>query len=471
MNDAQANSSSTPNWRIAIIGSGPSAFYAAQELFKQDSWPLQVDMFERLPTPYGLVRGGVAPDHQKIKSVIKIYERIAGNERFRFFGNVELGRDVSREDLLEHYDAVLYAVGSSSDRQLGVPGEESSGVHSATEFVGWYNGHPDYRHLQFDLDTKSVAIIGMGNVAIDVARILAHRVQELEITDIADHALSHLAQSQIEDIHLIARRGPVQSAFTPVEARELLEMPEADALANPEELQLDEGSQQELEAAGRETRQNVKILKKMAARGTTGKPKRLRFMFLASPTEVLSEGGKVTGLKLERNALVQGANGRLSAKGTGETFTLDCGLVFRSIGYKGLPQPGLPYDPKSGTIPNRKGQVFSPETGEACLREYVAGWIKRGPSGVIGTNKPDAVESVRAMLQTFLDEKWQPKEAAGVSGIETLLKSRQVEYVSFADWKRLDVYEVREGQESGRPRRKVIEPEEMLRIIRCSDQE
>ena len=471
MNNAQANSSGTPNWRIAIIGSGPSAFYAAQELFKQDSWPLQVDMFERLPTPYGLVRGGVAPDHQKIKSVIKIYERIAGNERFRFFGNVELGRDVSREDLLEHYDAVLYAVGSSSDRQLGVPGEESSGVHSATEFVGWYNGHPDYRHLQFDLNTKSVTIIGMGNVAIDVARILAHRVQELEITDIADHALSPLAQSQIEDIHLIARRGPVQSAFTPVEARELLEMPEADALANPEELQLDEGSQQELEAAGRETRQNVEILKKMAARGTTGKPKRLRFMFLASPTEVLSEDGKVTGLKLERNALVQGANGRLSAKGTGEIFTLDCGLVFRSIGYKGLPQPGLPYDPKSGTIPNRKGQVFSPETGEACLREYVAGWIKRGPSGVIGTNKPDAVESVRALLQTFLDEKWQPKEAAGVSEIETLLKSRQVEYVSFADWKRLDAHEVREGQESGRPRRKVIEPEEMLRIIRCSDQE
>ena len=464
MTDAQPTSD-TPNWRIAIVGSGPSAFYAVQELFKQDSWPLQVDMFERLPTPYGLVRGGVAPDHQKIKSVTKIYKRIASNERFRFFGNVEFGQDVSREDLLDHYDAVLYAVGSSSDRQLGVPGEDASGVHSATEFVGWYNGHPDYRHLQFDLSAKSVVIIGMGNVAIDVARILAHRMQEIEVTDIADHALKNLAESKIEDIYLIARRGPVQAAFTPVEARELLEMPEADALANPEELQLDEGSQQELEAAGRETRQNLKILNKMAERGITGKPKCLRFVFLASPTEVLSEGGKVTGLKLERNALEQ-RNGKLSATGIGETFTLDCGLVFRSIGYKGLPQPGLPYDSKSGTIPNQKGQVCNPETGEACLREYVAGWIKRGPSGVIGTNKPDAVESVRTMLQTFLAEKWQPKEAVGVSGIEVLLESQQVDYVSFADWERLDEHEIREGQEFGKPRRKVIDPEEMLRIIR-----
>lgn len=464
MMDVQPTSD-TPNWRIAIIGSGPSAFYAAQALFKQDSWPLRVDMFERLPTPYGLVRGGVAPDHQKIKSVIKIYERIASNERFRFFGNVEFGRDVSREDLLEHYDAVLYAVGSSSDRQLGVPGEDVSGVHSATEFVGWYNGHPDYRHWQFDLSSKSVAIIGMGNVAIDVARILAHRMQEIEVTDIADHALQELAGSQIEDIYLIARRGPVQAAFTPVEARELLEMPEADALANPEELQLDEGSQQELDAAGRETRQNLEILNKMAERGNTGKPKRLRFVFLTSPAEVLSEGGKVTGLKLERNVLKQ-RNGKLSAAGSGETFTLDCGLVFRSIGYKGLPQPGLPYDAKSGTVPNQQGQVFNPETGAACLREYVAGWVKRGPSGVIGTNKPDAVESVRTMLQTFLDEKWQPKEATGVAEIEALLESRQVDTVSFSDWKRLDEHEVRAGQESGKPRRKVSDPEEMLRIIR-----
>jgi len=459
------NSSDAPNWRIAIVGSGPSAFYAAQELFKQDSWPLRVDMFERLPTPYGLVRGGVAPDHQKIKSVIRIFERIAGNEHFRFFGNVEFGRDVSREDLLAHYDAVLYAVGSSSDRRLGVPGEDASGVHSATEFVGWYNGHPDYRDLEFDLSAKSVAVIGMGNVAIDVARILAHRMQELEATDMADHALKKLADSQIEDIYLIARRGPVQAAFTPVEARELLEMPEADALVSSQELQLDEGSQQERDAAGRETRQNVEILNKMAERGATGKRRRLRFVFLASPAEVLSENGKVTGLRLERNALVS-RNGKLGAVGTGESFTLDCGLVFRSIGYKGLPQPGLPYDAKSGTIPNEQGQVRDPESGEACLREYVAGWIKRGPSGVIGTNKPDAVESVRTMLQTFLDEKLEPREAEGVPEIAELLKSRQVDAVSFADWKRLDEHEVQAGQESGKPRRKVIVPEEMLRIIR-----
>ncbi|HIA55954.1 MAG TPA: NADP oxidoreductase, partial [Candidatus Lambdaproteobacteria bacterium] len=386
-------------WKIAVIGSGPAGFYAAGELFRQQSWDIKVDMFERLPTPFGLVRGGVAPDHQKIKSVTKIYSRIAENENFRFFGNVEFGRDIKQSDLLEHYDAVIYTVGSPADRALGIPGEDLSGSHSATEFVAWYNGHPDFREHKFDLSVKYAFVIGMGNVALDVARILAKNPEELAETDIADYALKALRKSQLEDIWLVGRRGPLQAAFSPVELREFLELPEADVMIEENALELDAESQHILETiSGKDTKKNIEILKQMSAMAASGKKRKVHFLFLASPLEI-SGDGKVEKIRMVRNQLVKKEDGSLRPQATDKIVEEDAGLVFRSIGYHGKPLADLPFDQKSGTIPNECGQVKDPENGNLLRnREYVAGWIKRGPSGVIGTNKQDAVETVHRML-------------------------------------------------------------------------
>ncbi len=447
-------------WKIAIVGSGPSAFYAAQELLKQPEGTLAVDMFERLPTPYGLVRGGVAPDHQKIKSVTKIFERIALKPGFRFFGNVEFGQDVTRADLLEHYDAVLYAVGSSADRKLGIPGEALSGVHSATEFVAWYNGHPDFRNLSFNLQAKAAVVIGVGNVAVDVARILSHTPEELAQTDIAPYALEALQHNALEDIYLIGRRGPVQAAFTPTEARELGELPLVDTVVDPKDLDLDEASQAELATAGRQTEQNLEILRTLSTRSLTGKPKRLHLVFCASPTELLGQDSLET-VRLIRNRL-EASNGRTRAVATDDSFDLSAQLVFRAVGYRGLPLPDVAFDERSATIPHEKGRVLNPENNQ---REYVAGWIKRGPSGVVGTNKPCAVESVQTMLRTINEQGWSPKAARDV--VE-LLQERNLSFVSFDDWKRIDAHEVAAGEPLGRPRLKLTDPEELLRVAHAA---
>ncbi len=447
-------------WKVAIVGSGPSAFYAAQELLKQPEGVLMVDLFERLPTPYGLVRGGVAPDHQKIKSVTKIFERIALKPGFRFFGNVEFGRDVTRAELLEHYDAVLYAVGSSSDRRLGLPGEDLSGVHSATEFVAWYNGHPDFRHLEFNLQAKAAVVVGVGNVAVDVARILSHTPEALAKTDIAPYALEALTNSAIEDIYLIGRRGPVQAAFTPTEARELGELPLVDTVVRPEDLELDEASQAELASSGRQTEQNLEILRTLSTRSLTGKPKRLHLVFCASPTELLGQDS-LEAVQLVRNRL-EAANGRTRAVATEEAFELSAQLLFRAVGYRGVPLPDVVFDEKTATIPHEKGKVLNPENNQ---REYVAGWIKRGPSGVVGTNKPCAVESVQTMLQTFQEQGWSPQ---GAPDIVALLQQRNLAFVSFDDWKRIDAHEVEAGVPLGRPRVKLTDPEDLLRVAHAA---
>ena len=294
------------SWGIAVIGSGPAGFYSAGELFRQESFSIKVDMFDRLPTPFGLVRGGVAPDHQKIKSVTKIYSRIAENPNFRFFGNVEFGRDIFQSDLLDHYDAVIYSVGSPADRALGVPGEDLSGSHSATEFVAWYNGHPDFSNHKFDLSVKNAFVIGMGNVALDVARILAKTPEELAATDIAGYALEALRESQLENIWLVGRRGPLQAAFTPSEAREFLELREAEAVVEGGPLELDTESQKILETeAGKDTKKNIEILKQISEREGSVKKKRVHFLFLASPVEISGEG-KVEKISMVRNQLVKG---------------------------------------------------------------------------------------------------------------------------------------------------------------------
>ena len=454
-------------WKIAVIGSGPAGFYAAGELFRQQSWSIKVDIFDRLPTPYGLVRGGVAPDHQKIKSVTKIYSRIAENENFRFFGNVEFGSDIHRSDLLELYDALIYAVGSPSDRSLGIPGEELPGSHSATEFVAWYNGHPDFREHKFNLSAKDVFVIGMGNVALDVARILAKTPEELSKTDIADYALETLFESQIEDIWLVGRRGPLQAAFTPVEAREFLELDSADVMLEGGPLKLDAESQRILETdASKDTKKNIEILKQISEKNSSNKKKRVHFLFLASPLEILGNGC-VEKIRMVRNELVKRDDGSLRPQATGDFMEENAGLIFRSIGYHGNPLADVPFDHNSGTIPNECGQIIDEDQDKSLrTREYVAGWIKRGPTGVIGTNKQDAVETVHRMLETFLQEKIEPRQQTDSSGIESLLKERNVDYVSFEDWKLLDEYETEAGQEQERPRVKVTSIEKMLEIIR-----
>ena len=454
-------------WKIAVIGSGPAGFYAAGELFRQQSWEIKVDMFERLPTPFGLVRGGVAPDHQKIKSVQKIYSRIAENENFRFFGNVEFGRDIFQADLLEHYDAVIYSVGSPADRALGIPGEDLSGSHSATEFVAWYNGHPDFCDYKFDLSAKNAFVIGIGNVALDVARILAKTPEELAETDIADYALDALRASQLEDIWLVGRRGPVQAAFSPAELREFMELAEADVVVEQNVLELDAESQQILETdASNDTKKNIEILKQISLRDVSAKKRRVHFLFLSSPVEI-SGNDKVEKISLVRNQLLKREDGSLAAQPTEKINEAAAELVFRSIGYHGQPLPDLPFDQKSGTIPNECGQVKDQENGNKLRnREYVAGWIKRGPSGVIGTNKQDAVETVHRMLETFLNEKMEAGKNCTNPDIVALLENRKLEYVSFADWKLIDVHETEAGQKQGRPRVKLTSIAEMLSVIR-----
>ena len=449
--------------RVAIVGSGPAAFYSAMELLRHDDPMVSVDMLERLPTPYGLVRGGVAPDHEKIKSVTKIFERAAGHPRFRFFGNVEFGKDIKRLDLLQRYHAVIYAFGSRTDRHLNIIGETLQGSHAATEFVGWYNGHPDYRHHQFDLTSKRVAIIGMGNVAIDCARILCQDPENLAKTDIAQHALEALRQSEVEEVFLIGRRGPVQAAFTPAEVRELLHLPKVDAVMRASDLELDEHSKEELSKASRNTKLNMEILQQIHDQGDRGNPRKLHLCFLISPTKI--EGSeRVKGLELVHNEIVK-EGGVLRAKATDEVMHLNVDMVFRSIGYMGEAIPGLPFDDRRGTLPNDQGQLLDGVGGKLLNQEYTAGWIKRGPSGVIGTNKQDATETV-----SRLKKNWQtsptPQPKLVQHDLLDLLKKKKIQFVSFEDWKKLDKFEIEQGRQNGKSRHKICEVQEMLDLIR-----
>ncbi|MEL0157938.1 MAG: FAD-dependent oxidoreductase [Deltaproteobacteria bacterium] len=451
--------------RVAIVGSGPAAFYSAMELLRHDDPMVSVDMLERLPTPYGLVRGGVAPDHEKIKSVTKIFERAAGHPRFRFFGNVEFGKDIQRLDLLQRYHAVIYAFGSRTDRHLNIIGETLKGSHAATEFVGWYNGHPDYRHHQFDLTSKRVAIIGMGNVAIDCARILCQEPENLAKTDIAQHALEALRQSQVEEVFLIGRRGPVQAAFTPAEVRELLHLPKVDAVMRASDLELDDHSKEELSKASRNTKLNMEILQQIHDQGDRGNPRKLHLCFLISPTKI--EGSeRVEGLELVHNEIVK-EGGVLKAKATDEVMHLNVDMVFRSIGYRGEAIPGLPFDDRRGTIPNDQGQLLDGVDGKLLNQEYTAGWIKRGPSGVIGTNKQDAMETVSRLKQNWqTSQTLQPKLVQ--DDLLDLLKQKKIQFVSFEDWKKLDKFELEQGQLIGKSRQKICEVEEMLDLIQST---
>ncbi len=452
--------------RVAIIGSGPSGFYAAEHLQKKVP-TVEIDMFDRLPTPYGLVRGGVAPDHPKIKSVTRMYERTAAHPGFRFLGNVKVGGAIEHAELDALYDAIIYATGAQTDRHVGIPGEELAGSHAATEFVGWYNGHPDFRDRRFDLSCTGAAVIGMGNVAMDVTRILASSMEELTPTDLSLHALDELRTSNVRDIYVLGRRGPAQAAFTNPELRELGELAEADVIVDPRELVLDEHSAHQL--SGHEDRaveKNLHTLNEFATRQPAGRKRRIILRFLVSPVEILGTN-RVEGIKLVHNQLVRAPGGDLRAEATDDTETLPVGLVFRSVGYRGVAIPGVPFNPRAGILPNVGGRVLvAPGAMEIRRGVYAVGWIKRGPSGVIGTNKPDSAETVDLLLEDLATGGITPREYESRTAVDEMLRSRGVQVVSFAHWQVLDALEQAAGKPRGAPREKFTRIPDMLDAVK-----
>lgn len=465
MGAQQIGSESRP-LRVAVIGSGPSAFYATEALFKAEC-RVRVDMFDRLPTPYGLVRGGVAPDHQKIKTVTKLYAKIAANPGFRFFGNVKLGRDVQADDLAALYDHVIYAVGNESDRKMGIPGEDLEGVHSATAFVGWYNGHPDFCDSSFDLENAtSVAVVGNGNVAIDVARVLIRDPDELADTDIADYALAALRKSKVREVTLLGRRGPAQAAFSPKEIQELGDLSGVDVVVAREDGELDALSATWLEAAApKAAHRNMRYLAEQSQGGEGSAPKKMRCRFLVSPVEVLGEGGRVRALRLQHNELQADDRGTPRPRAIDRYEEIEAQAVFAAIGYRGVKIEGVPFDDGWGVIPNVEGRVLSERDGAVVEGQYVVGWAKRGPTGLIGTNSPDSKSTVAAMLEDIAGVTAPALAADEAAGIERLLDERGVSYVTYEDWQRLDQYEVERGQEKGKVRDKLSSIEEMLEVV------
>ena len=449
-------------FRVAVVGSGPAGFYAAGQLLAAEL-AVEVDLFERLPTPWGLVRLGVAPDHPKIKTVSKAFEKIAARPGFRFLGNVEVGRDISSAELAELYDAVVYTVGAQTDRRLGIPGEDLPGSLPATALVAWYNGHPDFADLAVDLSGERAVVIGAGNVAIDVARMLVLTGDELRATDTADAAIEAIAGAGLREVVLLARRGPAQAAFTTPEVIELQELAGADAIVDPAELVLDAASAAAVPGDTNAER-NLEALAKIAALPLTGKPRKLRVRFCVSPVAILGRD-RVEAIEIEHNRLVADDKGRIQAVPTGERETIPCSLVLRSVGYRGIAIDGVPFDERAGTIANREGRVVD-AGGAVVPGSYCAGWIKRGPSGVIGTNKKCASETVELLLADVAEGRLAGGGAASAERVSALLAERGVAVVSSEGWAAIDAVELTRGAEQGRPRVKLTRWVELLAAAR-----
>ena len=428
---------------VAIIGSGPSGFYTAEALVKSGA-DCAVDIIERLPAPHGLIRYGVAPDHQTTKNVSRSFDRTAGQEAVRYYGNVEIGRDVDIETLKQIYDAVVLAVGSPFDRQLGIPGEDKVGVYGAAAFVNWYNGHPDFCGLNPELDTEAVAVIGIGNVAVDVARVLVKTRAEMVNSDITDYAIDAVQSSPLKDVYMFGRRGPVEAKFTNVELREMGKLENCHSVVDPAQLPETVGE----DGSDRDRRlreRNLATLRDFTTLDPTGKEKRVHFAFFASPVEVLG-GDRVEGLRLDRTSVVDGR-----AVGTGEIFDVPCGIVVTAIGYRSEPIDGLPFDERGGIFVNQDGRV-----GDGV---YAVGWAKRGPTGVIGTNKPDG-RTVADYIVQDCGSDGKPGRAA----FESRLNEQGVRYVSYDEWLKINEAEVANAPEPA-PRRKFITIEEMLAFL------
>jgi ferredoxin--NADP+ reductase len=442
--------------RVAIVGSGPAASYAAEELLGQRKLRAEVDMFERLPTPGGLVRYGVAPDHQKTKDVSESFGRTMRHKAFRLFSNVEIGRDLTHEQLTERYHAVVYAVGAMSDRSLGIPGELLQNSHSATEFVGWYNGHPDFASRGFDLSGERAVILGNGNVALDVARILLTDVEALRTTDIAAHALDSLANSNIKEVVVVGRRGPAEAAFTTPELLGLFDMPGVDVIVAADEVDPPYALDNPTDRFTMGPEKN-RLLSERLGRPATSE-RRITLRFLASPVEILGDE-QVSGVRLVRNDLVREGDA-VVARATGETEDLACDLVFRSVGYRGRPVDGLPFDEHRSVLPHVGGRVMDPSTGEQLEGVYATGWIKRGPSGVIGTNKKCAKETVTCLLEDY--EAGQLTRPTADDDIANLVPDA----LDLSGWRAIDAHERAAGREQARPRLKIVEVQRMLEVAR-----
>ncbi|MCL2532724.1 MAG: FAD-dependent oxidoreductase [Nocardiaceae bacterium] len=450
--------------RVAIVGSGPAACYAAIELTSRPR--VEVDMFDRLPTPYGLVRAGVAPDHPGTKGVADVFRSALSKRSVQCHFNVEVGQHISHDELLQHHHAVIYAVGAASDRHLGVPGEDLPGSHAATEFVAWYNGHPDYANRTFDLSGERAVIVGNGNVALDVARILVTDPDELAKTDIAEHAVEALRHSNIREVVIVGRRGPAQAAYTNPELIALGQMADVDIVVDPDEAILDSASRAWIDGPDSEPSEKLKVrqVEEFAKRTATDGRKRIVLRYLASPEEVLGDE-RVEGIRLVRNELVADDAGKLSARPTDRTETLETGLVLRSIGYKGAPVADLPFDDRRGVVPNENGRVIDPESGSPIHGVYVAGWIKRGPTGVIGTNKHCSAATVDLLLSDFANGLLTQPGHDGEQ-LAQLIGERQPDAIDFQGWQRIDKKERVLGSESGRLRTKIVDIAAMLEAAR-----
>ena len=452
--------------RVAVVGSGPAGFYAADFLLR-DQRTVQVDMYDRLPTPFGLVRAGVAPDHQKIKAVTKLYDRVAARPGFRFYGNVTLGQHIRAPELADFYHAILYSTGAETDRNLNIPGIDLGNSHTATEFVAWYNGHPDYADRTFDLSHENVVVVGIGNVAVDVCRILAHTPERLAETDMAPYAEEALRESRVRNIYMLGRRGPAQAAFTVPEARELGRLDDCSTVTLPAEVELDPLSAKFAEQSDDRTlATKLDIIRSFAQPVDESKSRTLTIRFLTSPAAMEGDDeGRVARMKLVHNELVDDGRGGLRASATEFEEWLDVGLVFRSVGYYGVPLPDVPFREDWGIIPNDEGRVVDMDTGRQIAGHYVAGWIKRGPSGVIGTNRPDAKETVAHLVADAVEGRHLFPVRPHPEQVDEEIRSRQSQVVTWPDWQKLDALETARGAEQGRPRVKFTSVEEMLAIV------
>lgn len=452
--------------RVAVVGAGPAATYATEALATQGGRSVEVDIFDRLPSPWGLARGGVAPDHQGTRRIIDTFETSVRKPSVAAHLNVEIGTHISHDELLQYHHAVIYAVGASSDRQLGIPGEDLSGSVAATEFVAWYNGHPDHSDRTFDLSGERAVVVGNGNVALDVARVLVTDPEELAQTDIADHALAALRESNIREVVVLGRRGPVQAAFTSKELMGLDDVPGVDVVVDPADLELDEHSRAfiESDACPYPVPRKLEWLREYAGRTPDPDNRRIVLKFLGSPVAIEGDG-QVERVSVARTELDTDDSGRLQARATDAIDTIETGLVLRSIGYRGVPLDGVPFDERRGIIPNEGGRVIDPETGEPVAGVYVSGWIKRGPSGTLGTNKKDSGDTVNLLAEDVksgtLNRPVESRDA-----LDKLLATRQPDVVDFAEWKVLKQAEAAAGKESGRPRVKVTDAARMVDIAK-----
>jgi ferredoxin--NADP+ reductase len=452
--------------RVAIVGAGPAGAFAAARLLAINP-VVEIDLYDRLPTPWGLLRAGVAPDHQEIKRLEETFDRETLARGCRFLGNVEVGTHISHAELMDHYTAVVYATGAQSDKSLGIPGEQLPGSWAATEFVAWYNGHPDYREREFDLSTPRAVVIGNGNVAADVIRMLTLAPSELERTDVADHALATLRSSAIEEVIVLGRRGPAQAAFTSAELRELGRLPGVELRVGADELELDPESARWLAEEGTFTaRKNVHLLREFAAAPPPAEARRrIALRFLRSPVEIRGEG-RVQAIDVRRNRIVRGADGRLKAEPTdGPLETIECGLVLRSVGYQAVPLPGVPFDERYFVLPNERGRVLG-AAGDPVPGIYTVGWIKRGPTGILGTNKRDAAETVDCLVDDLRAGVLSSPERPEREALDAMLAERQPELVSEDGWRAIDAHELGCGSEQERPRVKLASRDELLAVAR-----